>query len=155
MNSSVKRPLACDERDDYGAVFRKAGMKATRQRIAIYRELTASDAHPDAETVFSRVRRKIPGISFDTVYRTLHSFEEAGLVFRIGPTLERARFDACLEPHHHFVCEHCGRIADFHDDSVSCLPSKGIVGKLGRVNTVSYILRGVCVGCMKAREEDA
>ena len=49
----------------------KAGVKLTVQRIEIFRELASTDKHPDADKVFNRVRKKIPSISLDTVYRTL------------------------------------------------------------------------------------
>ena len=142
-----------DEDEVISAAFRKAGMKATRQRLEIYRELTGTDAHPDAETVFKRVRRKIPTISFDTVYRTLHTLEQAGLVVRIGPALDRARFDACLDPHHHFVCEQCGSIIDFQDDKLNGLPQFGTVSRIGSVHSISYVLRGVCLRCKKGQGE--
>ena len=33
---------------------RKAGLKATHQRMEIYRELAQTEDHPDAETIFKR-----------------------------------------------------------------------------------------------------
>ena len=84
---------------------RKTGLKATHQRTEIYRELAATEVHPDAETIFRNVRERIPAMSFDTVYRTLRTLEEKGLIARVGTPLERSRFDANMMKHHHFVCD--------------------------------------------------
>ncbi|MDX9981465.1 MAG: Fur family transcriptional regulator [Lentisphaeria bacterium] len=92
---------------------REAGLKATHQRIEIYRELCRTDEHPDAETIYRRVKDRMSAISFDTVYRTLKTLEEKGLIARVGSPLERFRFDANLESHQHFICNVCGRIIDF------------------------------------------
>ena len=59
---------------------RDAGIKATHQRQEIYVELAHTEEHPDAETVFRRVRLRIPTISFDTVYRNLRTLEEHGVI---------------------------------------------------------------------------
>ena len=44
----------------------RAGMKVTHQRTEIFREVAGSDEHPDAETVYQRVRKRVTGISRDT-----------------------------------------------------------------------------------------
>jgi len=55
-------------------------MKVTHQRTEIFRELAAGTEHPDAETVYQRVCKRVPSISRDTVYRTLSTLETKGLI---------------------------------------------------------------------------
>ena len=52
----------------------------THQRTEVFREVAGAVDHPDAEAVDRRVRKRIPSISLDTVYRSLWLFSELGLV---------------------------------------------------------------------------
>ncbi len=80
--------------DRFAKSCKSLGIKATHQRIEIYRELARTSEHPDVETLFQRIRRRIPSISLDTVYRNLRLFEEKGLIKRVGIRGEKTRFDA-------------------------------------------------------------
>lgn len=48
---------------DFAAECRDKHIKATHQRMEILRELASTGEHPDAETIFKRVRRRIPAVS--------------------------------------------------------------------------------------------
>ena len=126
---------------------RRQGVKATHQRTEILRELVRTEEHPDAETLYARVRRRIPALSLDTVYRTLRMLEEKGVIGRVGSIRERARFDANTRRHHHFVCSACGRIGDFYSADLDHLPVPQDVNAMGRVETVYVELRGRCRTC--------
>ena len=126
---------------------RKAGLKATHQRTEIYRVLARTAEHPDAATVYSRVRRQIPAISLDTVYRTLRMLEDKGLIARSGSRGERARFDANTARHHHFVCTKCGRVSDFASEALDRFQAPSEVAAMGAVDSVYVELRGRCRKC--------
>ncbi len=103
----------------FRATAREAGIKLTHQRLEVFRELASTEDHPDAETVFHGVRERVPTVSLDTVYRTLWLLEDLGLIVTLGPRRERARFDANLDSHHHFICENCGLVRDFeHEETL-------------------------------------
>ena len=99
----------------FSEVCRSFGVKATHQRTEIYRELAQTKEHPDAETIYARVRKRIPAMSLDTVYRTLRLLEEKKIISRVGSLGERTRFDANTDRHHHFICKRCGYIGDFYN----------------------------------------
>jgi Fur family transcriptional regulator, peroxide stress response regulator len=130
---------------------REAGLKATHQRIEIYRTLAATDEHPDAESIYRRARKRIPSISFDTVYRTLRTLDEKGLIARVGLAMERQRFDANGRKHHHFVCEKCGLVRDFYSPRFDRLAAPDESRKLGVPQSVHVEIRGVCHVC-KAKD---
>ena len=132
---------------DFAMLCRKAGLKATHQRMEIYRELASTEEHPDAETLYRQVRKRIPSISFDTVYRTLRSFEEKGLVGRVGVPMERTRFDANRLKHHHFICKDCGRVRDFYSTQFDRLAVPDEARNLGVPQSVHVEIRGVCRTC--------
>jgi Fur family transcriptional regulator, peroxide stress response regulator len=126
---------------------RRQGVKATHQRTEVLRELAGSEEHPDAETILSRVRQRVPAISVDTVYRTLKLLEDKGVIARVGSMRDRARFDANTDRHHHFVCTECGMIGDFYSDAIDRLPVPREVSEMGSVEGVYVELRGICRKC--------
>lgn len=71
--------------------IRNAGVKLTHQRMEIFREVAMSEAHPDAEKIYKKVRERLPSVSLDTVYRTLWSLLDLGLITTLGPP---RRFDS-------------------------------------------------------------
>lgn len=131
----------------FGDACRRQGLKATHQRLEILRELAATAEHPDAETIFKRVRRRLPSISLDTVYRTLRMLEEKQVISRVPSMKDRARFDANMDRHHHFVCTVCGRIRDFYSAALDGFVPPPAVGALGTVVSVHVELRGRCPAC--------
>ena len=126
---------------------RHSGMKLTHQRMEIFREVAQTGEHPDAEKVFQGVRRRIPTISLDTVYRTLWLLKDLGLIMTLGATRERTRFDANLNHHHHFVCIQCGRTQDFYSDAFNKLKLPKSVSVFGHVETTQVEVKGVCLEC--------
>lgn len=124
------------------------GLRLTHQRLEILRELVAAKDHPSAETVFNRVRRRLPTISLDTVYRTLSTFDELGLIMRVPVTGDQGRFDADTSPHHHFVCSRCKSIYDFLWEDFDHLTLPSDSSSLGRVDDRRVVVRGVCQNCL-------
>jgi Fur family peroxide stress response transcriptional regulator len=127
------------------------GLKATHQRMEVFRELAGAEDHPDAETIYQRVRRRVPAISRDTVYRTLATLEEQGLVHKAEILASRGRYDANTDRHHHFVCIECGMVRDFYSETLDDLPIPKSVKSLGRVESTHVQVRGVCAACAKNR----
>jgi Fur family peroxide stress response transcriptional regulator len=132
-------------------VCRRYGVKATHQRSEIYRELAATKEHPDAETIYTRVRKRIPAISLDTVYRTLRLLEKKGLISRVGSLGEKTRFDANTDRHHHFVCTECGFMGDIYNEEWNAFRAPSDVRVMGTVNSIHVELRGLCKACQRKR----
>lgn len=91
---------------------REAGLACTHQRQVIYHALAASDSHPSPEAVYERVRTQIPSISLATIYKSIRTFIDEGLLLQVNPLHEAVRLDANLEPHHHLVCTVCKSVED-------------------------------------------
>ena len=128
---------------------RKAGVKLTHQRLEIFREVASSLEHPAVEAVFHAVQARIPTMSLDTVYRTLWMLEELGLITTLGPRRGAVRFDANLQPHHHFVCVRCGLTRDFENPAFDALGVPSVVKQYGGVVGTRVELRGVCRNCSR------
>jgi Fur family peroxide stress response transcriptional regulator len=135
--------------DHFKEVCRNNGVKLTYQRLVIFEDVASSEEHPDAETIFRKVRKIIPTISLDTIYRTLWLLNDLGLVNTVRSIGSSIRFDANTEPHHHFVCIKCGMTHDFRCDRFNKLKIPDEVGKIGDVKATHVELRGLCSRCSK------
>ncbi len=127
--------------------LRRAGVKLTLQRLEIFREVLQTSDHPDAETVYHRVRERVPTVSLDTVYRNLWLLHDLGLILALGSPRERVRFDGDLRPHHHFICTRCGAVHDFCSAELDRLQLPADVSVLGSVDKVQVEIRGLCNHC--------
>ena len=125
----------------------KSDAKKTHQRLEIFREVAQSGDHPDVEAVFRGVRERVPTVSLDTVYRTLWWLKDLGLIKTIGPKRERARFDANLGRHHHFICTQCGLTRDFYSEKFNKLKVPESVQKMGHAEMTQVEVKGVCHQC--------
>jgi len=128
---------------------RRKGLTPTPQREAVYAELASSREHPDAGSVYRAVRRRMPAVSLDTVYRALRSFERRGMVAAVTNVNDAVRYDADVESHSHFVCQQCGRVTD-----VAALEPAAMfdgVGAYGEVQSVRLEFRGICNNCRNKR----
>ena len=92
--------------------LRVKGLKSTKQRLCVYDVILDKRDHPTADDIFLRVRRKLPNISFATVYNCLEKFVECGLVKKINLDQSSSRFCPNLSPHAHFKCSKTGKIID-------------------------------------------
>ena len=133
-------------------VSRQAGVKLTHQRLEIFREVARSVEHPDAETVFRGVRRRMPTVSLDTVYRTLWLLNDLGLITTLGPRRESVRFDANLQQHHHYVCVRCGLARDLESADLNALRVPEAVKGFGSVVATHVEVRGICEHCRKKND---
>ena len=131
----------------FSGTSRRYGVKTTHQRTEIFRELARTNEHPDAEMIYARVRRRIPAISLDTVYRTLRLLEKEGLISRVGSLGEKMRFDANTDHHHHFVCTRCGFMGDIYSEEWDGFRAPSDVMAMGTVNSIHVELRGLCKAC--------
>lgn len=126
---------------------RAAGLKVTHQRSEIYRQLLQMSDHPSAETIHKRLLPNLPTISLDTVYRTLTTLEDHGLVARIQTTESQARFEVVSKPHHHLICSRCKRVMDFHWPDIDTFQLPPIAEQWGQINSRTIVMYGSCKSC--------
>jgi len=126
---------------------RKSGYRITPQRMAIYRELLKDEGHPSIDEILAAVRNFLPNVSFDTVYRNLISFFEAGLIDSVEVYGGPRRFEPILDPHHHFRCTVCGRLVDFHSFYYDSLSVPDEIKREFNVEKIRITLEGVCKSC--------
>lgn len=95
------------------------GVKPTPQRVVITEYILGTDCHPTAEQVLEAVADMLPvPLSRATVYNTLKTLVEAGVIKEVFTEPGRARYDANVDEHHHFVDVKTGRIMDIPSEMV-------------------------------------
>lgn len=134
------------------AACRRSGTKLTHQRMEVFKEVARTNDHPDTEKVFDGVRKRLPMISLDTVYRTLWWLKDLGLISTLGRTHHRSRFDANLDVHHHFVCKNCGLTRDFISEELDRLELPGHILSIGHAEKTQVEVKGTCHKCVKSKE---
>jgi Fur family ferric uptake transcriptional regulator len=126
--------------------IRDRGYRMTRQRQVVLEELGKVDTHPRADQIYQMVRRRIPHVSFGTIYRNLKTLEELGLISEIqrGHT---ARYDGNASLHHHFICRKCDRIIDVDEASAPEIDIPAL-GRMGyQVEKFQLQIVGLCPAC--------
>jgi Fur family peroxide stress response transcriptional regulator len=132
---------------DFETICQQRGIRLTHQRLEIFRELTRRDDHPSAEEIYSQVHRRLPSISLDTVYRTLDTFAQSGIVSKFPAPDGRARFDSNLSAHHHLVCSVCNRVEDFYWPEFDALVAPDGITGWGSPEIRRAEIRGICSKC--------
>jgi Fur family peroxide stress response transcriptional regulator len=149
---TVREPELDRRLRTFVSTCREKGLKATHQRMEIFREMAGSQEHPDAEAVYQKVRLRVPAISRDTVYRTLAMLEDHGLIRKAEALSGSTRFDANTDLHHHFICTACGAIKDFYSPAMNELPIPDAVRSLGTIESAQVQVRGICADCANRRQ---
>jgi len=124
-----------------------AELRLTRQRRFILEELDAPGRHPTADTIYQRVRLRIPNISLGTVYRNLEILSQAGLIRKLHIGSGQKRFDGTLSKHYHVRCVRCGRISDLPAEPFGDL--EAIAGENSSFDILGHELEfeGLCEQC--------
>lgn len=96
----------------YAETLRDRGLQVTAQRLAVLRAV-AAHPHCTADEAMRTAREEIGTISRQSVYDTLSTLVDAGLLRRIQPIGSPARYeDRVGDNHHHMVCRACGALVD-------------------------------------------
>lgn len=93
------------------ARLRDQGRRLTTARRMVIEGLAQTREHVTAELLAGWIHHAHPEIHLSTVYRTLDSLREWGLITQVRQP-QGAAFFHLVPTHQHVVCEVCGRIED-------------------------------------------
>jgi Fur family peroxide stress response transcriptional regulator len=133
---------------DAGGIKRSlegSGLRCTPQRYAVMAFLMEHTGHPTAAEIFQAVNRVDPRCSRATTYNNLRDLVQAGLVREVAAEGRAARFDAKGTPHHHFICDRCGKVEDIEWYEVPKPPAASLGKRILR--ECELIFRGLCTKC--------
>jgi Fur family peroxide stress response transcriptional regulator len=123
------------------------GPKLTRQRDAVLGVIRESEDHPTANEIFEAARKRLPGISYATVYNSLRYLRDSGLVHEIKFGDSASRYDRETRRHDHALCTNCGRLTDFELPETVALMRSAARKSRFRPESVQLTLRGLCPEC--------
>jgi Fur family ferric uptake transcriptional regulator len=126
------------------------GMRRTSARKAILETLLGSQSHLTAEDIAEEVRRRFPSVDLSTVYRTLDTLEQLGVIDHTHLSHGPAIFHLAGDDHQHLVCEHCGRVVEVSAEMLA--PFLAAVSEESgfEVDQRHFALVGVCATCRSA-----
>ncbi|MFT3802799.1 MAG: ferric iron uptake transcriptional regulator [Burkholderiaceae bacterium] len=100
--------------------LKRLGLKATLPRLLILRVFEQShQRHLSTEDVYRQMLHQGHDVGLATVYRVLAQLQQAGLLKHARFESGKAFYELDDGQHHdHLVCTHCGRVIEFHDDTI-------------------------------------
>lgn len=128
--------------------YAAAGLPLTSQRRTLIEVLAGRTDHPTVDQIYSAVAERLPEVSRATVYRSLEVLTDLKLLKRVEHPGSAVRFDANMDPHHHFLCTRCGKLADLPLDAVAGSADLAFVAAPPALaEEVTVLVRGRCGEC--------
>jgi Fur family iron response transcriptional regulator len=131
---------------DLKGILRQAGLRPTRQRIALgWLLFGKGDRHVTAESLYEEATKARVPVSLATVYNTLHQFTVAGFLREVAVEGARTYFDTNVGNHYHFFIEGEGGLVDIGDADIELgrLPAPPEGMEIARIDVVVRLRRKV------------
>jgi Fur family transcriptional regulator, peroxide stress response regulator len=125
------------------------GLRVTPQRFAVYANLLSRTDHPTVEQILVDLNQYCPVSSQATIYSSLQALRMAGLIREVLLEAGVSRYDAKVEPHHHFHCQECGSIEDIGWDALPVVEFDRLRSGL-QAHAYEITVRGCCDRCNQA-----
>ena len=132
-------------------VLRQHGLRMTPQRRAIVAEIMRTQGHISPTALARKVQGEMPGVNASTIYRTLATLEEVGV-------LAHAHLESGAEYHRteeaghvHLTCSNCG-----DEDDLSMGEAQSLIALIERhhgfePDLTHFAISGLCAGCARQR----
>lgn len=95
--------------NQYKEQLKEHNLKLTDKRLKLIEVLAGDEKYMSAKEIQSKLADYFPSISYDTIYRNLHTLTDIGVFEQTSLDQEMHYKIACVtHHHHHFICERCG-----------------------------------------------
>jgi len=135
--------------EDLQKILRKSGHKATPARLAILGIFDKNKNPMSAQEIIDALPSDTDQA---TVYRTLKSLREKGVIKQIDLRHNHAHYElADVADHHHLICLRCGRIEDVAHHGVEAMENTVLHNSkhFAEIKTHALEFYGVCKTCAK------
>jgi len=124
--------------------------RRTRQRAAIRAVLEEARRPLSIAEILDLAQRSVPGLGIATVYRTVGTLVEEGVLAQVEIGGEAPRYEISGRGHHHhFRCRRCQRVFEVE----GCLPEIQRLAPAGYlVEDHEILLFGLCPDCTPRRK---
>lgn len=137
-----------NKQETFAAFLHRRGLNLTPERKAVLQEVVAGQKHFQADELYLRLarRKKANPVSRATVFRTLKLLSESGLIRKVAFIDRHSHYEHTFG-HDHLICNKCGRIIEFSDQSLSRALAK--VCKAQKFQSLSRKIEvvGLCAKC--------
>ncbi len=106
----------------------------------------AGKGHSTPDQIYSRVVKKAPAINLATVYRTLDFLAEQHLITSTDIGIGSKVYEMAA-PHHHLVCEHCGKVEQLDHEVMASAFRQIEVERGFKVTSDHLAFFGLCRHC--------
>jgi Fur family transcriptional regulator, ferric uptake regulator len=126
----------------------RAGLRVTSQRLLVLEELSREPHDLNAQDLYRRLRGGGRRIGLATVYRTLGSLAQHGVIDTLAHTPGETCYRFCSDGHHHhLVCSECHRVVELGDCGIEDWLTEA-AAKENFVPTAHHVeVVGVCGAC--------
>ena len=135
------------DREAITQTLKSKGLRVTPQRFAVYANLLSREDHPTVEQILNDLNQDLPISSKATVYSSLQALRDVGLVREVLLEEGLSRYDAKVEPHHHFRCRQCGAIKDLAWSTFQGFDLQDLSANL-QAETYEVTVHGLCERCI-------
>lgn len=128
-------------------ILKNAGMKVTKNRLAVLDLLMSSQKPLSVEDIFKKLKKA----DQVTIYRILNQLAEKEIIKKVDLRSGKAYFEFQEHHHHHIVCSKCGYLEEID----LCLPDnliKKVKSKSEKFsNVIDHALEffGTCKNCSR------
>jgi Fur family peroxide stress response transcriptional regulator len=102
-------------------ILKSNHLKITPQRVAVLEAFEHLTNHPTADKIIEFIRKNHPNIATGTVYNTLETFVDKGIIRKVKTEKDIMRYDHILDHHHHLYCSESDKIEDYFDEDLNHL----------------------------------
>ncbi|MBX3081819.1 MAG: transcriptional repressor [Anaerolineae bacterium] len=135
--------------------IRASGGRITTQREMLLDLLSQLEHDIDAEHLFQLASELDPNISLPTIYRTLHTLEDAQLIASHYVSSEHDRKVYRINDRtdaFHFACRRCGRVTPFQSELIEQIKDE-LRDQLGAdVMSLCMCASGICADCREKEQ---
>ncbi len=141
----------------FSACLENLGLRMTTERAKILAEVSARVGHFDVESLFAQMREKGISVSRATLYRTLDIMMKCALIRKMWVGEDRFLYESAYARrelprgvggrHGHLVCEKCGKVEEFFDETVDARLEAICWRTSFQARGRSLQVFGLCEGC--------
>lgn len=111
------------ERQKFKEFLATKGLKLTKERDEIIREILAIKGHFDPDELFIKMKTKGSKVSRASIYRTLPLLVDSSLIEEVERVDRHAHYERVSgnQHHDHMICTGCGKVIEFYSPTLEML----------------------------------
>jgi Fur family ferric uptake transcriptional regulator len=147
---ATSRPDADQRVRDAIAALKSGGLRITVPRRQVLDVLAGTDEHLTVEDLHDRVQQRVEGIHLATIYRTVETLLEVGLIDHVHLAHGTTAYHLTIDDHGshcHIVCTGCDRVLDLPPDLLDDVAADVLAQHGFQLDARHVALTGRCQSC--------